>query len=87
MGSDLSKWRHLAVEMVDGACRSDRKRTEIYNISQVMQLQADSSDDSGSYLNLSDVGGNSSSCDVEGSNIPASAEASVNWPATRSWLM
>ena len=36
-GSDLSKWHHLAVEMVDGACRSDRKRTEIYNIFQVMQ--------------------------------------------------
>ena len=27
-GSDLSKWCHLAVEMVNGDCRSDRKRTE-----------------------------------------------------------
>ena len=61
-GSDLSKWRHLAVEMVAGARHSDRKRIEIYNISQVMQLLADSSNGSGSGLNMSDpdVGCNSS---------------------------
>ena len=29
----------------DVASRSDRKRTEVYNISQVMELLADSSDD------------------------------------------
>ena len=52
----------------DGAPHSDRKRTEIYNSSQVMQLLADSSDDSGSGLNMSDldVGCNSSaSCGRE----------------------
>ena len=49
----------------------------IYTIAQVMQLLADSSDDSGSDLNLSDlgVGGNSSASDMEGSDIPAPAEA------------
>ena len=53
----MTTWR-----LVDGACRSDRKRTQQYNISQVMKLLADSSDGSGSGLNLSDlgVGGNSS---------------------------
>ena len=58
----------------DVARRSDRKRTEVYNISQVIQLLADSSDDSGSDLNLSDldIGGNSSASesDVEGGDIP-----------------
>ena len=57
----------------DVARGSDRKRTEVYNISQVMQLLADSSDDSGSDLNLSDldIGGNSSAseCDVEGATF------------------
>ena len=57
----------------DGAGRSDTKRTQIPTISQVMQLLADSSDNSGSGLNLSDidVGGSSSASDVEGGGIPA----------------
>ena len=52
----------------DGAGHSDRKRTQIPTISQVMQLLADSLDNSGSGLNLSDldVCGSSSASDVEG---------------------
>ena len=50
----------------EGAHRSDRE--QIYNISQVMQLLADSSDDRDSGLNLSEleVGGNRCASDVEG---------------------
>ena len=75
----------------DVARRSDRKRTEVYNMSQVMQLLADSSHDSGSDLNLSDldIGGNSSASesDVEGGDIPAPAEAEPALPSTSRGTM
>ena len=74
----------------DVACHSDRKRTGVYNSSQVMQLLADSSDDSGSDLNLSHlgIGGNSSASesDVEGGDIPAPTEAEPALPSTSNGL-
>ena len=71
-GSDLSKWFCLAVEIVL-VVLIETNTDAHYNISQVMQLLADSSDDSGIDLNLSDldVGGNSSTTDVKRGDIPA----------------
>ena len=72
----------------DGARRSDRKRTQVYNISQVMELLADSSDDSRSDLNLADldIGGNSTASDGEGGDIPAPAESEPSLPSTSAGL-
>ena len=57
---------------------------------QVMQLLSDSSDDSGSDLNLADfdIGGNSSASDsdVEGGDIPSPAEAEPALPSTSNGL-
>ena len=69
----------------DGAGRSDSKRTQIPNISHVMQLLADSPDTSGGGLNLSDfdVGGRSSVSDVEGVHS-TTTEAEPALPSTSS---